>query len=1820
MDCIHSLQAKHWGAALLLVMLSACGGGGGGSSSGGDTPTAPPPAPEPQPGAAEVTAARSLSPHYIEVSFDQPVSMEDIELADYVLLDGEGNPLQILEAQPNGDDSSARLVVSPGELMPLEEYRLTHPSMPDGDIVLVGDPAVEPRLESVVTLSVTELLLSFDSEMSQQSTQNLDAYLVIPLENDRPAPGAEPLPVTAAELLADQRRMILTTASQDNRSYRVEVRNITNVNNTYINPDYSRTTIVGMGEDDTQPPEIIDAHVDNSNQLALSFSEPVCRTGGNPGNYTVRYCLPPANSNTCAANADQFQASVNQVELDEFCTAATLATSFIPEGALINVSVANVIDNTGNVLDDDRVIVPETPRDVAAARPRLSSAISLNNREVLLTFDTRLSANSAENDSYYRILAAENGSPRIEAGELVVQSAALQGDGRTVLLRTGTQAVREYLVRATNIANAAGQAFIDPQYSSAVFFGRGSVDSDVTPPEITRVIRGGAGVVYAEFSEPLCDTGGDETLYELSYCLPRDGATSCSGSTPLPVTEARLNNYCTRVALSNDDLPANAIVSVRVSGLTDAAGNPAAGGTQSFEVPPYSSPVDDEGTLPPPPVVVGAASSGNTTVRVVFSQAMDDSAEVAGNYAVSQRNVNGEAGSLAVTGAAFSGDDRTVVELTTLSQNDVTYQLSVIGVSDSFGQSFQVRATNAGFVTANTAQFAGTPPNGGSVTDTDGDGLADNEEQRGWVTRVSNSNGQVVEREVTSDPFSADTDGDGLDDRVERQLNTDPRNRDTDSDGLADAHEYNGIFSQPTHQDSDGDGLADGEEVNFYRTSPLLVDTDGDQIPDDDEVVLANRNPRLADLPQPVFEIQSLTLELDVRFDESNESGTSELEQRNVSTTLTQSNSSTHSRTSEVSDKVSAGVTASTEFEIDPAKAGIPKAKIGLEVTAGYEHSWSSSWSKESVRATQDEYNQSLSTAAEVSESSTVSRRIEAAEVSTQLYLSSAGDVAFSISDLQITALVPDIRNPGQYVSVATLVPENPGGNLGTTYNLGPLVSRIGPLRFVSRDIFPAQVERLQRDPTGVIFRISNYNIEDEDGRNFAFSSQEVSDRTTSFIIDFGGLDLNGDQVGDNDTEFYRVATSFGREIGSVVDAIAAEEGIGTDEVLALYGLLPGDSDSLVSYSLSGKNLGVVFHDVMRDVLGLRHYDAASDNANPQLQRISYATEFNSDGVERVTRIRRAVSGSGRQWSLLTPSGLILDGQLSFSDGPIGPDDQVLLPGTGINLAYVQDNDNDRIPARQEYARGCDDNDPDSDQDSLTDFFEEFGLEDGRPESERWWIDIVGVGRYEGFSSCSAVDTDGDGLDDLKEYQTGTDAKKPDTDDDGISDYDELYGYITYLDYPFDPSVNAGLWGCSEVDPNDLPTEPAYTDKVILNCISNFLNPDTDGDGVNDGDERYFFANPNYADIDDVQDLDNDGLAGFEETGGWDVNFTLAGVTNRCAIDNGTTAPACTSVNIGGININTFGGLAPTSNPADRDTDNDGALDAQERDAGTHPRVSDTDLDGLDDNIEISGEAPDPLRANGSEDVIAIFTDPRNNDSDGDGFVDGDELTPWRVRVGPTQNHYNVYSDPSVDNADFDGLSDREEFNAGTDPGNPNTDGDPWQWDDGPEVSLNIDPLDGTDMCVRARVTDLYWEGACTACDDIRADVRFGYKTGGATTVYTKSFFDDVIRRTRPASSNPRYWGQSVYMRINSLTDLILTVEDPEIYDNAWTGHDTSRSSTIEITDFDSATDDKSEYVTFRIDGGSLPNTALISVSVEIMTPADLQADPAACQDIAPLP
>lgn len=152
-------------------------------------------------------------------------------------------------------------------------------------------------------------------------------------------------------------------------------------------------------------------------------------------------------------------------------------------------------------------------------------------------------------------------------------------------------------------------------------------------------------------------------------------------------------------------------------------------------------------------------------------------------------------------------------------------------VVNSTGANINYNNSWAEFVGTETEELSWTFADWKYLADTDEDGLPN-----------------LVEKEIGTKPYEADTDGDLLPDGYEvLTLGTDPLKVDTDdnsvsdydedfdTDGLSNGQEYE-IGTRPYNDDSDGDNLKDGDEVNIYFTDPLDVDTDDDNLNDDDEI------------------------------------------------------------------------------------------------------------------------------------------------------------------------------------------------------------------------------------------------------------------------------------------------------------------------------------------------------------------------------------------------------------------------------------------------------------------------------------------------------------------------------------------------------------------------------------------------------------------------------------------------------------------------------------------------------------------------------------------------------------------------------------------------------------------------------------------------------------------------------------------------------------------------------------------------------------------------------------------------------------------------
>lgn len=121
------------------------------------------------------------------------------------------------------------------------------------------------------------------------------------------------------------------------------------------------------------------------------------------------------------------------------------------------------------------------------------------------------------------------------------------------------------------------------------------------------------------------------------------------------------------------------------------------------------------------------------------------------------------------------------------------------------------------------------------IIDNDNDGMHDNWELRFGLDPTNPADGAL------------DSDSDGLSNLGEFQAGSNPQRSDTDDDGLSDGDEVNVYGTDPLAADSDGDGLEDGEEVQTFGTNPASADSDGDSLTDDKEINTYGTDPTRAD-------------------------------------------------------------------------------------------------------------------------------------------------------------------------------------------------------------------------------------------------------------------------------------------------------------------------------------------------------------------------------------------------------------------------------------------------------------------------------------------------------------------------------------------------------------------------------------------------------------------------------------------------------------------------------------------------------------------------------------------------------------------------------------------------------------------------------------------------------------------------------------------------------------------------------------------------------------------------------------------------------------
>ncbi|MHA1359647.1 MAG: SBBP repeat-containing protein, partial [Candidatus Helarchaeota archaeon] len=197
--------------------------------------------------------------------------------------------------------------------------------------------------------------------------------------------------------------------------------------------------------------------------------------------------------------------------------------------------------------------------------------------------------------------------------------------------------------------------------------------------------------------------------------------------------------------------------------------------------------------------------------------------------------------------------------------------------------------------------------------------------------------------------------------------------------------------------------------------------------------------------------------------------------------------------------------------------------------------------------------------------------------------------------------------------------------------------------------------------------------------------------------------------------------------------------------------------------------------------------------------------------------------------------------------------------------------------------------------------------------------------------------------------------------------------------------------------------------------IVKYLGLDSDGDGLSDILENFYGTNPANP------DTDNDGLLDGEEVLTYNTNATNPD-TDWDLIPDGWEV---------------LNSLNPLNNDSLSDPDNDSLSNLQEYQYNCNPQNPDTDSDGLNDSVELltyftnaTNPDTDSDGLNDSVELFTYFTNATNPDTDSDGLNDSVEL-------------FTYFTNATNPDTDSDGLNDSVELlTYFTNATNPDTDSD----------------------------------------------------------------------------------------------------------------------------------------------------------------------------------
>ncbi len=461
---------------------------------------------------AAMKSVSAIANNKIQITLSEAIT--SVEVSSFEVKNAANNAIEVKSATLSADGKTVTLVTEAQVPYTVYSVKVNNKSM---QYVAVMTDSVKPTATAVVD-GYNRVKITFNEAVDKAMAENIANYTI---DNN--------LTVLKAALNETGTVVILTTAQQVvGTIYKITVQNVADVSGNVM--DKYEVLFGGMAKDTTKPTAT--AVVIANNMVRVTFSEVVDKEmAENIANYAIDNGL-----------------TVLKAELNTAGTIVILTTSEQAVGTIYKITVQNVADIDGNVMDKYETLFGGMAKDTT--KPTVLSATVSTNTKITVTFDKAMDKVVAENIANYTV---DNG--------LVVLKAELNAAGTVVTLTTSEQTVGTiYKVTVQNVADISGNVM--DKYE-ALF---GGMAKDTIKP--TATVATAANTVTVTFSK---DMDAVTATNVLNYVF--DGNLGYA-------TKATLDATNRIVTLTTASQTPGKIYNVTINGVQDISGNAIAADTK----------------------------------------------------------------------------------------------------------------------------------------------------------------------------------------------------------------------------------------------------------------------------------------------------------------------------------------------------------------------------------------------------------------------------------------------------------------------------------------------------------------------------------------------------------------------------------------------------------------------------------------------------------------------------------------------------------------------------------------------------------------------------------------------------------------------------------------------------------------------------------------------------------------------------------------------------------------------------------------------------------------------------------------------------------------------------------------------------------------------------------------------------------------------------------------------------------------------------------------------------------------------------------------